>query len=153
MAIFVKDEDILTRQNGTKLLLFRDFSCKGGGRYKAWCPNFNAVVTEEMAHKLMDEGFSVKEYEDRDGNVMYKIKINCRFDNIPPKIYKVCGKKKIRLDEETIKDLDKDEIVRVDMTLSRSSGGATYLNTGYFTIEEDEIDKLYDFDDGEDWDE
>lgn len=152
MAIFVKDEDVLTRQNGTKLLLFRNFSCKDS-QYKALYPNFNAVVTEEMAHKLMDEGFNVKEYEDRDGNVMYRIKINCRFDNFPPKVYKVCGKRKIRLDEESIGDLDRDEIVRVDMTLSRSSGGATYLSTGYFTIDEDEIDKLYDFDDGEDWDE
>lgn len=152
MAIFVKDEDVLTRQNGTKLLLFRNFSSKDG-QYKSLYPNFNAVVTEEMAHKLMDEGFNVKEYEDRDGNVMYRIKINCRFDNFPPKVYKVCGKRKIRLDEETIGDLDRDEIVRVDMTLSRSSGGATYLSTGYFTIDEDEIDKLYDFDDGEDWDE
>lgn len=152
MAVFVKDEDVLTRQNGTKLLLFRNFGCKDG-QYKALYPNFNAVITPECAEKLIDEGFNVKEYEDRDGNVMYRIKINCRFDNFPPKVYKVCGKKKVRLDEVSIGDLDRDEIVRVDMTLSRSSGGATYLSTGYFTIDEDEIDKLYDFDDErEDWD-
>jgi hypothetical protein len=38
------------------------------------------------------------------------------------------------------------------MTISKSSGGATYLSTAYFTIDEDEIDRLYNFDDGEDWD-
>ena len=133
MAFFVKDKDILNRQNGTKLLLFRNFACKDNGQYKASYPNFNAVVTEDCASRLADEGYNVKEYEDRDGNIMYKIKINCRFDNIPPKVYKVCGNRKIRL----------------DMTLSRSSGGATYLSTGYFTIDEDEIDKLYDFGDDE----
>ena len=149
MAFFVKDKDILNRQNGTKLLLFRNFACKDNGQYKASYPNFNAVVTEDCASRLADEGYNVKEYEDRDGNIMYKIKINCRFDNIPPKVYKVCGNRKIRLDEDTIADLDRDEIVGLDMTLSRSSGGATYLSTGYFTIDEDEIDKLYDFGDDE----
>lgn len=148
MAIFIKDSDILTRQNGTKMLLFRNFSCKDG-QYKSAYPNFNVVITEECANRLMDEGFAVKEYEDRDGNINYRMKINARFDNFPPKVFKVCGKKKIRLDEETISDLDRDEIVRLDMTVSRSSGGANYLTTGYFTIDEDEIDRLYDFDDEE----
>ncbi len=146
MAVFVRDEDILNRGNGTKLLLFRNFSCKDG-QYKSAYPNFNVVVTEECAHKLMDEGFTVKEYEDRDGNLMYRIKVNARFDNFPPKVFKVCGKKKIRLDEESIADLDRDEIVKLDMLITRSSGGATYLSTGYFTIEEDEIDRLYAFED------
>ena len=95
----------------------------------------------------MDEGFTVREYEDRDGNLMYRIKVNARFDNFPPKVFKVCGNRKIRLDEETIADLDRDEIVKLDMVITRSSGGATYLSTGYFTIEEDEIDKLYSFED------
>lgn len=152
MAIFVRDEDILNRQNGTKMLLFRNFSCKDG-QYKANYPNFNVVVTQEMADRLMDEGFNVKEYEDRDGNLMYRIKVNARFDNIPPKVFKVCGKKKVRLDETSIADLDRDEIVKLDMVISRSSGGATYLSTGYFTIEEDEIDKLYEFEDDYDDDE
>lgn len=152
MAIFVRDEDILNRQNGTKMLLFRNFSGKDG-QYKANYPNFNVVITQEMAEKLMDEGFKVKEYEDRDGNLMYRIKVNARFDNIPPKVFKVCGRKKIRLDETSIADLDRDEIVKLDMTISRSSGGATYLTTGYFTIDEDEIDKLYEFDDDYDDDE
>ena len=145
MAVFIKDEDILTRQNGTKMLLFRNFSCKDG-QYKSAYPNFNVVVTESMANKLMDEGFSVRTYEDRDGNTMYRLKVNVRFDNFPPKVYKVLDRKKLRLDEMTISDLDRDEIVKLDMTVSRSSGGATYLNTGYFTIDEDEIDRLYDFD-------
>ena len=151
MAIFIKDSDVLTRQNGTKMLLYRNFSCRDG-QYKSAYPNFNVALTEECANKLIDEGYSVKEREDRDGNPQYLLKVNARFDNFPPKVFKVCGKKKIRLDEETIKDLDRDEIVKCDMTVSKSSGGATYLSTGYFTIDEDEIDALYDWDD-EDWDE
>ena len=149
MATFIKDSDILTRQNGTKMLLFRNFSCKDG-KFKAFYPNFNAVITPECAHRLADEGYNIKEYEDRDGNTMYRIKVNVRFDNFPPKVFKVCGKRKIRLDDETIADLDRDEIVKLDMMISLSSGGATYLSTGYFTIDEDEIDKLYEFDDEDD---
>jgi len=153
MAIFVKDSDILTRQNGTKMLLFRNFSCKDG-RYKSAYPNFNAVITDECAEKLRDEGFKVVDYPSRDDEtvMMHRIKINARFDNYPPKVFKVLGNRKIRLDEETIADLDRDEIVKLDMTISKSSGGATYLSTAYFTIDEDEIDRLYNFDDGEDWD-
>lgn len=152
---YVKDSDILSRTNGTKVLLFKDFAgTRSSGSYASDFPNFNAVITEDCANRLIEEGYYVKSYEDADGNVMYRLKVTIRFDKVAPKIYKKCGKKLIKLNEETLKDLDRDEIIGLGMKISLSKKGRTYLNAARFEIEEDEFEKLLyeDVDEDEEFD-
>lgn len=136
------DKDILNRQDGTKYLLFRNFSCRDTGMYKSNYPNFNVVLTDECAEELRDAGFNIIDYPDRDGNLMHRLKVNARFDNVPPAVFKKCGNKIIELKEDTIADLDRDEIIKIDLWINLSSKGATYLSKGIFEIEEDDFYKL-----------
>ena len=78
------------------------------------------------------------------------IPVKVSFENIPPNVYLVVRKKKTRLDEETIGQLDTADIVNVDLSLrpypwevNGKTGIKAYLKTMYVTIEEDEFEGKY----------
>lgn len=150
-SFWVKNEDILERTDGTKLLYFKNFNLKNS-KFNETTPSTNVCVTEECANKLIDAGFNVVRYEQEDGEVIFRFKVKFNFDNerIPIKIYKVCGNKKVRLNKDTIKDLQNDEIIAIDIDISYGKQGGIYANTAYFTIEESEIDLKYSFCNGDD---
>lgn len=147
---FIEDKDLLKRQDGSPYIPFRDFAGKGNSNYAAYYPNFTVCITPEKAEELADAGFRIKTYTDNDGNDIHQILIYVRFDNFPPKVVKVCGRKKIMLDAESLVDLDRDELDKVELSISLSKGGACYLLSGYFTIAMDRLDSMYDFDDEDD---
>ena len=156
--VFVRDAEIEFKRNGYKAV-YPNFSMvekvtKEGKRYKPNYPEMTVYISQEMADKLADEGFRVTSYVTDEGDTRYKIVAKIRFDNFPPKVYKVIGNRKpIRLDEEGLKDLDKELLTKLDMLISLSNGGATYVSTAYFTVEEEEIDALYNWEDDDDFDE
>lgn len=156
--VFVRDAEIEVKRNGYKAV-YPNFSMvekvtKEGKRYKPNYPEMTVYISQEMADKLADEGFRVTSYVTDEGDTRYKIVAKIRFDNFPPKVYKVIGNRKpIRLDEEGLKDLDKELLTKLDMLISLSNGGATYVSTAYFTVEEEEIDALYNWEDDDDFDE
>ena len=141
-SIRIFDKDVLNRMDGTKHLMFRNFSCRDSGQYKSTYPNFNIVITDECADYLREAGFNVVDYPDIDGNTMHRLKINVRFDNIPPMVFKKCGNKNVELKEDTIADLDRDEIVGINLWINLSSKGACYLSKGIFEIVEDDFYKI-----------
>lgn len=156
--VFVRDAEIDVKRNGYKAV-YPNFSMvekvtKEGKRYKPNYPEMIVYISQEMADKLADEGFRVTSYVTDEGDTRYKIVAKIRFDNFPPKVYKVIGNRKpIRLDEEGLKDLDKELLTKLDMLISLSNGGATYVSIAYFTVEEEEIDALYNWEDDDDFDE
>lgn len=157
--VFVRDAEIEVKRNGYKAV-YPNFSMvekvtKEGKRYKPNYPEMTVYISQEMADKLADEGFRVTSYVTDEGDTRYKIVAKIRFDNFPPKIFKVIGNRRpIRLDEEGLKDLDKELLTKLDMLISLSNGGATYVSTAYFTVEEEEIDALYNWaDEDDDFDE
>lgn len=145
---YVEDNDIVT-------ILFRNFS-KAPDKFNPEGPrnaNFWIVLEPEKAQELIEEGFNVKEKENRDGDLEYRLQVFVS-DLYPPTIVKVCGKVKTSLDKETMATLDRDELEKVDLVLSKGKwefGGKTgfkaWLNKGYFTIVKDRFDDRYDFDD------
>lgn len=155
--VFVRDAEIEVKRNGYKAV-YPNFSMvekvtKEGKRYKPNYPEMTVYISQEMADKLADEGFRVTSYVTDEGDTRYKIVAKIRFDNFPPKVFKVIGNRRpIRLDEEGLKDLDKELLTKLDMLISLSNGGATYVSTAYFTVEEEEIDALYNWED-DDFDE
>lgn len=107
------------------------------------------IPDEDIARELAEEGWNVKVYrpksEDRDP-INY-LQITVRFDILPPNIYMVTSRKKTTLNEETVKNLDGSYFVKIDLVIRprRWDGGIkAYLNTGYFTIEEDPFADKYD---------
>lgn len=153
--IFVRDADIDNKKNGYKAV-YPNFSMvenvtKEGKRYKPNYPEMTVYISPDMADKLADEGFRVTSYVNNDGDTKYKIVVKIRFDNFPPKVFKVVGNRRPeRMDENSLKDLDKELLTKLDMTISLSNGGATYVSTAYFTVEEEEIDSLYNWADEDD---
>ena len=144
----VEDSDIVT-------ILFRNFS-KAPDKFNPEGPrnaNFWVVLEPEKAQELIEEGFNVKEKENRDGDLEYRLQVSVS-DLYPPTIVKVCGRVKTSLDKETMATLDRDELEKVDLVLSKGKwecGGKTgvkaWLDKGYFTIVKDKFDDRYEFDD------
>lgn len=106
--------------------------------------NFCLSLDPDLAQEMIDEGWNVK--YDRD-DIPY-IPVAVSYDKYPPKIYKVTSRGKTLLDEETVGDLDDDEIVGIDLILrpycwnvNGSNGVKAYVKNMYVTIQEN---ALYD---------
>lgn len=106
--------------------------------------NFCLSLASDLAQEMIDEGWNVK--YDRDDAPYIPVAVS--FDKYPPKIYKVTSHGKTLLDEETVGDLDDDEIVNIDLIIrpycwnvNGSNGVKAYVKNMYVTIQEN---ALYD---------
>lgn len=141
-------------------LIFRNLSGKPSEYNKGGSRVTGVIIPPHMVAQLVDEGWSVKELPPRDPQEqpLYYMNAKCRFDNFPPKVYLVTSKKKVKLDEETIDQIDYSEIAFVDVELSPydysirggSSGRAAYIKTMYVNVVEDAFAEKYDYGDVED---
>ena len=119
--------------------------------------NFLLVIDDpEFAKELKEDGWNVRQFAPRnDEEGDYYISVSVSYKVVPPSIFLVTKKKKIRLDEETVSQLDWTEIANVDLIVSPSrweingrSGLKAYLKTMYVTVVEDCFsDKYSDYDD------
>lgn len=139
-------------------LIFRNFSGEASTYNRAGDRNFGIVIDDPtLVQSLLNDGWSVKPLKSRDEEEepKYFIKVAVRFDNIPPKVFKISGKIRTQLDEEAVGSLDADEFANVDVTISPSkwevngkSGIKAYLKTMYVTIVLDELASKYADDEG-----
>lgn len=138
-----------------KDILFRNFSGRPDKFHQnGQQPNFWLVLTEDTAKGLMERGLNVRTFTNRDGDEEYRLQVYANYGNYPPTIYKICGKNKVLLDEESIGDLDRDEIIGVDLKISPyhwsfngNEGVKAYISKATFEILEDRIDaKLNEID-------
>ena len=155
MAEVVKFYDVDSRN-----LKYRNFSGKEGMYNIEGDRNFCLCVDEETAEKFRDIGLNVKMTKPRDEYdvpVPYiKVKVEYRKGR-PPKVVQITARGKVELDEDTIKNLDRAEIVKADVALNISewhrgdrTGVSAYLKTMYVTIAEDDFeDRYYDIPDVE----
>ncbi len=142
--VYIEDQDI-------EAIIFRNFSGKPDKFHpNGQMPNFWVVLNPDKAAELGSMGMNIRERENQNGDMEYRLQVFVRFDNFPPTVYKICGDVQLRLDEDTIVDLDRDEIEKVDLSISPyhyemngREGIKAYLSKGYFTIVEDRLDKVY----------
>lgn len=140
-------------------LIFRNFAGKPSEYNKGGDRGTGVIVPPEMVNELIDKGWNVKERPPRDEqeSPLYYMNVKCRFDNIPPKIYMCTTHKKVKLDEETVDQIDYSEISSIDIEISPydytvrgQSGRAAYIKTLYVNVIEDAFAEKYAYGDIED---
>lgn len=121
--------------------------------------NFNVVLTPEQAQVCSDMGLSVKTRPskfDPDEKIL-TLKVVVSYRRRQPKIVQITRRKKVYLTEQTVGELDFLDFSNVDISIRASywsrpsgSGYTAYLNSGYFTLLEDDFEAKYeDIPDGE----
>ncbi len=140
-------------------LIFRNFAGKESEYNKAGNRSTGVIIPPELVDSLVDEGWSIKQLPARDpqDSPLYYMNCKVRYDNFPPKIYMCTSQKKVKLDEETVDQIDYSEIAFVDIEISpydyntpMRSGRAAYIKTMYVNVIEDAFAEKYDFGDVED---
>jgi len=133
-------------------LIFKNFSGKEGPFNREGNREFSVVLTEEVAHQMLEDGWNVKIPEPREEGddprpyisvaVSYKIR--------PPKIVMITSSARTNLDEDSVGTLDWADITKADLIINASawtfgdkSGIKAYLKSLYVTIEEDELERKY----------
>lgn len=146
-------------------IFMRNFTGRAGKYTPEGTRNFMLKLPPELATKLQEDGWNVTYLkpldEGDDPTPAIRVAVNFKYWQ-PPEIYKVVGKSKTMLSEDTIGILDTAEIQRdpetnlpmVDLRVrgrtwgDENKGGIkAYLEKMYITIVEDDLDAKYAFDD------
>ena len=134
-------------------LMFKNFSGKASQFNREGNRNFAVRISDpETADTMKKDGWNVKALKPREegDEPTYYITVNVNFNAFPPNIYRIAGKMKTLLNEETVGIIDRDEIVCADLIISpyrweigTNSGIKGYLKAAYITVEEDEFASKY----------
>lgn len=126
---------------------FRNFSGEPGRYNRKGDRSFVTRIDDaDMAKKLREDGWNIREYirkDDPDADPVYQLQVAVRFNDYPPKVVMICDGVQTRLDEEMVGELDTAIITEADIDIrpyhwqldDGREGIKAYLQTGYFTIE------------------
>ena len=113
----------------------------------------NVILNDDLARELEEAGWNVKHTKPKPDAEDYEplayIKVIINYDlRQKPRVYMVTDNNNTLLTEDTIDQLEGCVFTKADLSISRIYY-STYdqwsqvLNTGFFTIEEDELYKAY----------
>lgn len=138
-------------------IMFRNFRGEASKFNAAGKRNFCVRLDQDMADRMIDEGWNIKflrPREEGDEPTPY-IQVAVSFDNIEPNVFTITGRHKNRLNSDTIDILDYAEIENVDLIIrpynwevNGKVGVKAYVKNMYVTLVEDEFaDKYADISD------
>ena len=128
-------------------IIYRNFSGEPSKYNREGDRNFSVVIPdEEMADSLVAEGWNVKVKPPREeGDTPFMtLPVKVKFNDRGPVIYLVSGRKKFKLDEESVSMLDNIDILSVDLDIrpydwdvNGKQGRSAYLQSICVTQEVD----------------
>lgn len=119
---------------------------------------FSVKLTKEQADDLAADGWNVKITQPHDeyDEPLYHLPVEAKFGAYPPVIWKVTGRKKVALNEDTVFSLDRVRIESADLVVSPyewevgdKHGVKAYVRTMYAVCVEDKFAEKYNFDEEE----
>ena len=116
--------------------------------------NFAVVLTPELAEQLSANKWNVKTRpaQEEGESDFYFLPVKVAFENRPPRITLLTNGTKTRtmLNEATVAVLDKLEFTNIDVMIraydwdvNGKQGRKAYLQTGFFTVYEDPLERKY----------
>lgn len=141
-------------------VVFKNFSGKANDFNKEGNRNFGILISDEDAERLKDDGWNVKYLKPQpDDPEEYRqpwLPVKVKYGDYPPMIYIIRDNngnpKKVRLDEDTVGQLDWAYIESADMIIrpynyparsGRPAGVSAYLKSLYVTIRQDDLEAKY----------
>ena len=141
-------------------IMFKNFSGRATDFNNEGNRNFGLPLSDDDADMLKADGWNVKYLKPRpDDPDEYRqpwLPVKVKFGDYPPIVYLILPNnghpKKVRLDEETVGQLDWANIDFCDMQIrpynyparnGRPAGVSAYLKALYVTIKEDDLDAKY----------
>lgn len=115
--------------------------------------NFLAVLPEDIAQAMQEDGWNVKRFKPKEEGVEPEpfIQVQVKFGKRPPRIVLVSSRGKTQLDEEMVSILDWVNIIKCDLIIrpynwsnpAGNEGVAAYAQAVYVTIELDKLEEKY----------
>lgn len=142
-------------------LIFKNFNGKENLPYnKAGDRNFGVLLDDDLAKRLEADGWRVKYRPPRedDGYEQAWLPVKVKYNKYPPIVNLINSNGKIRLNEDTVGQLDWTRIQNADMIINpyeypemldkqgnviREAGISAYLKSLYVTVMEDDLDLKY----------
>ena len=132
-------------------IIFRNLSGRETQYNREGVRSFSVVIDDvDMAENMISNGWNVRAKQNRDGETYYTLQVFARFDNIPPRITLIDGKKRMDLTEETVSIIDNIDIRTVDLIIhpyyweaAGKSGVKAYVKTMYVVAEKDRFAEKY----------
>jgi hypothetical protein len=150
-------------------LIYRNFSGREGRFNKEGERQFCAILPEELAGKMLQDGWNIKRLKPRDqdedaddaenaveGEPYLPIKVGYKFR--APRITQITSTNRTPITEDMVGSLDWVDVLNCDLVArgrdwdNPVAGGPTitaWLQTMYITIDEDELDRKYAISDGD----
>ena len=136
-------------------IIFRNFAGRETQFNQKGVHTFAVVLPEDIASRMLDDGWNVKYLEPReegDSETPF-IRVEARYDRYPPRVVLLTENNRTQLDENSIEVLDWANIKTADLIARGSywtgpggkSGIKAYLQSLFVTIEEDALEKKYRF--------
>lgn len=135
-------------------IIYRNFSGTATQFNREGDRNFCVFIDDpEFANQLNEIGWNVKirRPRDPDDDVAHYIKVNVSYRFREPKIFRHIGKAIIETHEDTVSELDKDDILFCDIVINPhqwerpngDSGISAYLDTLHAVIQPDYFSEKY----------
>lgn len=128
---------------------FKNFSGEATAKTPAGNRSFCVYIPDDMVDKLTDDGWNVKCDRTRDGDIRgyyLPVAISFKIPKYAPEIYKVNDDTLVRLTEDLVSDLDRLNIVSMDIVVrphNYDGGVKAYLEQMYVTIERNRFERKH----------
>ena len=134
-------------------IIYRNFSGEPSKYNREGDRNFSVVIPDtEMADALVAEGWNVKVKPPREegDEPFISLPVKVKFNDRGPGVFLISGRKKIKLDEDSVGMLDHIDIVSVDLDIrpydwdvNGKQGRTAYLQSIYVTQDVDRLSDKY----------